>query len=159
MTKSWPFEAVLAAFLLVISLTSVRAEERALWPQPVAAPSKPQTDAEKEEGKTLGRAVPVPEILQPTLDAALPDYTPPKNIKLSGTIKMAASDVLPSLVRRWIDGFAKLYPGVKIELNPPFAGSLGAKELVSGSIDGVFVSRELRIFGCGWICSPSVKSD
>jgi phosphate transport system substrate-binding protein len=144
MTKSRSIQAVLAAFLLMVGANSAFAEERALWPQPVAAPSKPQSDAEKEEGKTLGRALPVPEILQPTLDAALPDYVPLKNAKLSGTIKTAASDVLPSLVRRWIAGFAKLYPGVKIELNPPFAGSLGAKELVSGSIDGVFVSRELR---------------
>jgi phosphate transport system substrate-binding protein len=144
MTKQPAFATILGGFLLVMVAGSASAEERALWPQPVAAPSRPQSDAEKDEGKIRGRALPTPEILQPTLDAALPDYVPQKGARLTGTIKTAASDVLPSLVHRWIDGFTKLYPGVKIELNPPFAGSLGAKELVSGAIDGVFVSRELR---------------
>jgi phosphate transport system substrate-binding protein len=33
---------------------------------------------------------------------------------------------------------------VKIDVPPPYAGSLGAKELVKGTLDFVFVSRELR---------------
>ena len=37
-----------------------------------------------------------------------------------------------------------LQPNVQLELVPTFAGSLGAKELVQGNLDMVFVSRELK---------------
>ncbi|MBU6474055.1 MAG: substrate-binding domain-containing protein, partial [Alphaproteobacteria bacterium] len=74
----------------------------------------------------------------------LPAYRVRRGLRLSGTFKVAASDVLPDLARRWIAGFEHDYPGVHIALSPPFAGSLGAVELANGKIDAVFVSRELR---------------
>ncbi|GIL41150.1 phosphate-binding protein PstS [Rhodospirillales bacterium TMPK1] len=114
------------------------------WPQLPVARSVPQTDAEKEFGKEHGRKLPTPEILQPTLDPALQPYQAQKGVKLTGTRKAAASDVLPDLVHRWVDGFRKHHPGVQIDLSPPYAGSLGAKELVNGKLDIVFVSRELK---------------
>jgi phosphate transport system substrate-binding protein len=114
------------------------------WLSPPLLSNRPQTDEEKEVGKQHGRARPTQEILQPTLDPALPAYQPRKDIKLSGDFKGAASDVLPGLVKLWVEAFTKYYPQVKIEAPPPYAGSLGARELVKGNLDFVFVSRELR---------------
>jgi len=114
------------------------------WLTPALPSNKKQTDAEAEAGRKFGRPAPALEILQPTLDAALPAYQPRKDLKLSGNFKGAASDVLPGLVKLWIDGFKKYYPNVNIDVPPPYAGSLGAKELVKGNLDFVFVSRELK---------------
>jgi phosphate transport system substrate-binding protein len=114
------------------------------WLSPTLPSNKKQTDEEAEAGRKVGRKLPTPEILQPGLDPALPAYRPRKDIKLSGTFKGAASDVLPGLVKLWIEGFKKHYPNVNIEVAPPYAGSLGAKELVKGNLDFVFVSRELK---------------
>jgi len=111
---------------------------------PPATRALPQTPAQEEIGKTQGRPLPAPELLQPTLDAALPGYRPDRRLHLKGTFEVAASDVLPDLVRRWIAGFAHYYPHVHIVLRPPFAGSLGAVALANGKLDAVFVSRELR---------------
>ena len=36
------------------------------------------------------------------------------------------------------------YPNVTIKIPAPYAGSLGALELINGTLDGVFVSRELK---------------
>ena len=108
---------------------------------PVLPTNKPQTNAQAEEGRTKGRALPAPEILQPALDAALPAYVPKT---VTGNFKAAASDVLPGLVRMWVKAFQKYSPGFDLDLQPPYAGSLGATELVEGQLDMVFVSRELR---------------
>ncbi|MGH9524252.1 MAG: PstS family phosphate ABC transporter substrate-binding protein [Terriglobales bacterium] len=104
----------------------------------------PQTEADAEHGRQFGRTVPAPEVLQPSLDAALPGYTPRTDTTLSGSFKGAASDVLPGLVNLWVDAFQRYYPQVHLEVAPPYAGSLGAKELAGGNLDFVFVSRELR---------------
>ena len=77
------------------------------------------------------------------LDSELRIYRPVAS-GLSGSYKAASSDVLPGLVKQWIDAFHKYYPNVNIALGPPYAGSLGAKELIKGDLDLVFVSRELR---------------
>jgi phosphate transport system substrate-binding protein len=114
------------------------------WVVPAVAPSMPQTEAQAKASLNFGRAMVPPEALQPRLDAALPSYQPRKDIKLAGTFKGAASDVLPPLVNRWIAGFRKYYPNVHFEVSPPYAGSLGAKELVKEKLDFVFVSRELK---------------
>jgi phosphate transport system substrate-binding protein len=114
------------------------------WLAPPVATSPPQTDAEKAAGMTQGRTLPAREILQPDVDSTLAPYMPRKGVNLSGTFRAAASDVLPGLVRAWIDAFSKLHPGVHIELVPPYAGSLGAQELIAQKLDFVFVSRELR---------------
>jgi phosphate transport system substrate-binding protein len=82
-------------------------------------------------------------VLQPTLDDALPEYRP-RTKKLSGDFKAGASDVLPGLARAWVAAFQKYHPDVRITIEPPYAGSLGAKELVAGKLDIVFVSRELK---------------
>jgi phosphate transport system substrate-binding protein len=114
------------------------------WVVPALKTATPQTTEQADEGMKVGRALLEPEILQPRLDAALPDYQPRTDIKLSATFAGAASDVLPALVNRWIEGFKKYYPNVDIHISPPYAGSLGAKELVKEKLDFVFVSRELK---------------
>lgn len=113
------------------------------WVVPSLPPNRPQTPADEEAGRQQGRKTPAPEILQPMLDSGLRDYRPIKT-GLSGNYKAASSDVLPGLVKQWIAAFHRYYPNVNIELAPPYAGSLGAKELIKGDLDLVFVSRELR---------------
>jgi phosphate transport system substrate-binding protein len=112
------------------------------WVAPVLPANKPQTDQQAEEGRTKGRALPAPEILQPVLDGSLPAYVPHRRVE--GTFKVAASDVLPGLVRLWLKAFQKYSPKFDLDLQPPYAGSLGATELVKGALDMAFVSRELR---------------
>ncbi|MFT3790839.1 MAG: substrate-binding domain-containing protein [Rudaea sp.] len=114
------------------------------WLDQMPATTKPQTEAQVEAGKQQGRALPEPELLQPTLDPALPPYKPRRDIKLAGTFKGAASDVLPGLANAWFAAFRKIYPNVHLSVAPPYAGSLGAKELVKQTLDFVFVSRELK---------------
>jgi phosphate transport system substrate-binding protein len=114
------------------------------WVSPALSTNKPQTDAEAEFGRTNGRQLPIPEILQPTIDSNLPAYEIRKDMQVTGHFKAAASDVLPGLVRLRVDAFRKFYPKFELDLEPPYAGSLGAKELVKGSLDVVFVSRELK---------------
>src|ERR1035437_8652118 len=114
--------------------------------RPQAAPvvPKPATPAETALWKQQGRTLPQPELLQPTLDPALPAFTPRHGPELSGHLTGAASDVLAVLTKQWITAFQKFYPHVVIDVPPPYAGSLGALELVKGDIDFVTVSRELK---------------
>jgi phosphate transport system substrate-binding protein len=135
--------AAIAALMLTAGQALAQDHGMAIWVQPATAPSKPQSEAEKEQGKTQGRALPPAEILQPSLDPGLPAYTPTK-ARLKGHYKGAASDVLPGLVKAWIAAYRKYQPGVVIDVPPPYAGSLGAKELVKQNLDFVFVSRELK---------------
>ena len=114
------------------------------WVTPALPSNHPQTEADAEAGKKFGRKLPTPEILQPALDPGLTGFQPRKDRKLAGNFKAASSDVLPGLVKLWIDAFHNFYPNVKIDVEPPYAGSLGATELVKGNLDMVFVSRELR---------------
>ena len=87
------------------------------------------TPEQTKEGQLRGRELPPPEVLQPTLDAALPAYVPrPGN--LLGNFKGAASDVLVVLAQKWFDKFKTYHPGVTLTIAPPYAGSLGAIELV-----------------------------
>ena len=113
------------------------------WVIPALPTNRPQTPEEAEEGRKSGRKLPPPEVLQPTLDPALPSYVPGKQ-KLAGTFKGAASDVLAVLVQKWIEKFRAYHPEVDLSVSPPYAGSLGATELVNERLDFVFVSRELR---------------
>ena len=76
------------------------------WLLPPAAPVKPQTDEEKQRGMSSGRDLPALELLQPTLDPALPAYQPRPGMKLQGHFKAAASDVLPRLRKRGSPRFA-----------------------------------------------------
>ncbi|MBS0662731.1 MAG: substrate-binding domain-containing protein [Verrucomicrobia bacterium] len=106
-------------------------------------PTKP-THAQTELWKEQGRDLPTPELLQPEVDASLPAFQPAHDRQLAGHLRGAASDVLADLTKRWAAEFRKFYPNVIIDVPPPYAGSLGAIELIKGGIDFVAVSRELK---------------
>ena len=114
----------------------------------VTLPARPlptkATPAQAELWKLQGRDLPEPEQLQPRLDPALPAFTPRQGHELSGNLKGAASDVLAALTKQWVVAFQKHYPNVVIDVPAPYAGSLGAIELIKGDIDFVAVSRELK---------------
>lgn len=125
------------AWYLILFLGSVAAlQARAL-------PTKPSHE-QAERWRQQGRDLPVPEAQQPTLDTSLPAYVPRRDIELSGRFKGASSDVLVDLTRKWIAAFQKHYPKVQLDLPPPYAGSLGAIELIKGDLQFVMVSRELK---------------
>ncbi len=98
--------------------------------------------ADPEAWNQFGRPLPQPEFLQPTLDPTLPAYQPRPELHLSGDFTGTASNVLPGLVQAWIVAFRRYYPEVRIDLLPPFIGSQGAKKLIAGTVDFVFISRE-----------------
>jgi phosphate transport system substrate-binding protein len=139
------FALSLSAMALVASAHAQPAEIRPMveWIVPALTTNKPQTEQEAKEGQLSGRALPPAEILQPILDSALPAYQPRKE-KLTGTFKGASSDVLKVLVEKWFAKFKTYHPEVTLSISPPYAGSLGAVELVKGDLDFVFVSRELK---------------
>ena len=139
------FALFASALALVASAEAQPAETRPMveWIVPALSTNKPQTEQEAKEGQLSGRALPPAEILQPILDPALPVYQPRKE-KLTGSFKGASSDVLKVLVEKWFAKFKTYHPEVTLSISPPYAGSLGAVELVKGDLDFVFVSRELK---------------
>ena len=144
-----PHRYILAWLLLGASATAAAAPPPAAsagvaWVLPLAKTNAAQTPAQEQAGKRIGRPLPAPELLQPTLDAALPSFQPHHDAQLGGTIRMASSDTLPGLVHAWIGAFHTIYPQVQIDFGPPYEGSHGAKELEQGAIDMAFVSRELK---------------
>lgn len=114
------------------------------WVIPALPTNTPQTPEQAKSGRDVGRTLPEPEVLQPRLDQNLPKYQPRKDIKISGAFKGASSDVLTVLANKWFAKFQTYYPNVKLSISPPYAGSLGAIELVNEKLDFVFVSRELK---------------
>ncbi|BAL27201.1 PstS family phosphate ABC transporter substrate-binding protein [Azoarcus sp. KH32C] len=114
------------------------------WLIPAPETHVPQTPEQVEAGRKFGRELPPPEVLQPILDPALPAYEPRRDIAITGTFRGASSDVLVVLVEKWFEKFKTYHPGVTLSIAPPYAGSLGAVELIKGDLDFVFVSRELR---------------
>ena len=132
----------LAAVALAFAASSL-AQPMVEWVIPAVPTNKPQTPEQAESGRQKGRELPPPEILQPMLDSALPAFVPRKE-KLTATFKGAASDVLTVLAQKWFEKFKQYHPGVTLSIAPPYAGSLGAIELVKGDLDFVFVSRELK---------------
>lgn len=114
------------------------------WLLPASPPVRAQTEEEKKLGQAVGRTLPGPEILQPTLDPALRPYSPTPGLKIDRHFRAGCSDVLPGLVEAWIAAFRRHFPGFTLELDRPLAGSLGARELIGGRVDMVFVSRELK---------------
>jgi ABC-type phosphate transport system substrate-binding protein len=114
------------------------------WQLPVQPTHPPQTKAQDAAGMEHGRALPTPEVLQPTLDPALAGFEPRYGPNLGGTLKLMCSDVLPGLVRSWISSFARVYPRVHFVFGPPFEGSDAATALLEGRVDIAFVSRELK---------------
>lgn len=147
MTKACCVLALFTVFALAPVLPAqTAATNRGLNEMPVTvypAP-QPQTDAEAELGKKQGRTLPKIEVLRPSLDDGLEDFHPRHGKDLRGTFSGASSDVTVLLIHRWIEAFQKYYPNVHMTVNPPYAGSLGAKELVAGKLDFVIVSRELK---------------
>jgi len=113
------------------------------WIIPALPTNVPQTAEEGKKGQQYGRQLPPPEVLQPVLDPALPSFQPRPG-KLTGSFKGASSDVLKALVEKWFEKFRTYHPDVSLAISPPYAGSLGAVELVKGDLDFVFVSRELK---------------
>ncbi len=142
------YAAVLFCSLVVGSLTGASTTAPAGPPTPAYFPGRmlpqPPTEEEKVRWRLEGRTLPEREFLQPTLDADLPAYVPTPGVELSGNFRGAASDVLTDLSRRWIAAFRKYHPKVTIDIPPPYAGSLGALELIKGDLDFVLVSRELK---------------
>lgn len=117
---------------------------RVTWLEPTAREVHPQSDAEKKAGMISGRALPTPELLQPDLDPALSAFVPTRGLRIRTTIRAGSSDVLPGLVTAWVAAFQRYYPGFRLQIEHPLAGSLGALELVKGNLEVVFVSRELK---------------
>jgi phosphate transport system substrate-binding protein len=113
------------------------------WVVPALGTNVPQTAEQAKEGQQSGRKLPPPEVLQPVLDPGLPAFRPRPG-KLTGRFKGACSDVLKVLVEKWFEKFKTYHPEVSLTISPPYAGSLGAIELVKGDLDFVFVSRELK---------------
>jgi phosphate transport system substrate-binding protein len=115
------------------------------WSDKPLPTNVPQTEEEKKKGQLEGRTLPEPELLQPSLDPALPEFHPAfKQNELRGDYKCASSDVLPGLAKAWIARLKEYYPKVNVSVDPPYAGSLGAIELIKGNLECVFVSRELK---------------
>lgn len=112
------------------------------WMIPPQAANPPQSKAEKEQGREHGRTLPTPELLQPSLDPALPGFEPRR--LAAATVTVASSDVLPALVHAWIRGFERRYPEVHVRFAPPYEGSRAARMLIAGKIDIAFISREMR---------------
>ena len=123
---------------------SAATDDSVEWVLPALPSAALRSEEEKALGIEQGRAEPRPELLQPALDDALPVYQPVEPASISGRYKAAASDILPRLVIAWTSAFQTIYPDVEIVLSPPYAGSLGALELIAGNVDFVFVSRELK---------------
>lgn len=114
------------------------------WVSPALPSAVLRSEEEKALGIEQGRVEPRPELLQPALDDELRVYQPVAPASISGRYRAAASDILPRLINAWTNAFQTIYPDVEIELSPPYAGSLGALELIAGNVDFVFVSRELK---------------
>ena len=119
-------------------------EDTVEWVRPALPSVVIRSEEEKALGVEQGRPEPRPELLQPTLDGELPVYQPVDPASISGRYNAAASDILPRLIEAWTKAFQAIYPNVQIEFSPPYAGSLGALELIAGNVDFVFVSRELK---------------
>jgi phosphate transport system substrate-binding protein len=136
---------LVAAFAVVAGARAQTVDTRPMveWVVPALGTNVPQTAEESKEGQRSGRKLPPPEVLQPMLDPALPAYQPRKE-KLTGTFKGASSDVLKVLAEKWFEKFKTYHPETTLSIAPPYAGSLGAIELVKGDLDFVFVSRELK---------------
>src|ERR1700692_1454888 len=72
------------------------------WVMPAVPTNKPQTPEQAKSGIERGRELPPPEVLQPTLDPALPAFVARRE-KLTGTFKGAASDVLVVVAQKLFD--------------------------------------------------------
>jgi phosphate transport system substrate-binding protein len=74
------------------------------------------------------------------VDPAIPAYKPVKG--LSGTLKGVESNTVTVVQQKWIDGFTKIYPNVKISVDIGGSGQ-GGPRLTDGSADFAFIAREM----------------
>ena len=74
------------------------------------------------------------------VDPAIPAYKPVK--ELSGTLKGVESNTVTNLQQKWIDGFSKIYPNVKISVDIGGSGQ-GGPRLTNGTADFAFIAREM----------------
>lgn len=75
-----------------------------------------------------------------TVDPAIPVYKPVKG--LAGTLKGVESNTVTVVEQKWIDGFTKIYPSVKISVDIGGSGQ-GGPRLTNGSADFAFIAREM----------------
>jgi phosphate transport system substrate-binding protein len=76
-----------------------------------------------------------------TLDPALKDYKPVSGI--SGNLNSIGSDTLNNLMTYWAEGFAKLYPNVKIQIEGK-GSSTAPPALIAGTAQLGPMSRKMR---------------
>lgn len=75
------------------------------------------------------------------LDPRMPDYQSQSGV--SGTVKSIGSDSLNNLMTLWAEGFNKLYPGVKIEIEGK-GSSTAPPALIAGTAQFGPMSRPMR---------------
>ena len=75
------------------------------------------------------------------LDAGLPDYKPVSGI--SGNLSSIGSDTLNNLMTFWVEGFAKYYPNVKIQVEGK-GSSTAPPALIAGTAQLGPMSRKMK---------------
>ncbi len=78
---------------------------------------------------------------QVQVDPALPEYTPVQGV--TGTIKSVGSDTLNNLMTLWSEGFLKMYPNVKIEIEGK-GSSTAPPALIAGTSNFGPMSRSMK---------------
>jgi phosphate transport system substrate-binding protein len=78
---------------------------------------------------------------QVAVDKDLPEYKPVEGI--SGTVKSVGSDTLNNLMTLWAEGFNKMYPNVKIEIEGK-GSSTAPPALVEGTANFGPMSRPMK---------------
>jgi phosphate transport system substrate-binding protein len=94
-------------------------------------------------GQNLETPAPRPNPLPPysaKVDPAIPVYKPVKGI--SGQLKGVESNTVTTVEQRWIEGFTKIYPDVKISVDIGGSGQ-GGPRLTNGTADFGFIAREM----------------
>src|SRR5258708_4711798 len=74
------------------------------------------------------------------VDSAIPVYKPVKG--LAGTLKGVESNTVTVVEQKWIDGFTRIYPNVKISVDIGGSGQ-GGPRLTAGTADFGIIAREM----------------
>jgi phosphate transport system substrate-binding protein len=80
------------------------------------------------------------ETFRARADVRIPAYKPVK--QLNGEVRSFGTETMEPLMKLWIDGFARFYPGVKIQMGP-WREKRGAAALAEGLTQFIPISREL----------------
>ncbi len=72
--------------------------------------------------------------------AGLTAYKPVQGV--SGSLRSVGADTMEKITRNWIEGFTKIYPGVKFSMEAKASGTAGPA-LVEGSADLGPIAREM----------------